>query len=199
MSNPAPRLDSVCVYCGSSDAADPALLQAASTLGAALAADGLRLVYGGGGVGLMGACARAASAGGGRVLGVMPRFLATREVVLEFIDTVIVDTMHERKIRMFEEADGFAVLPGAIGTVEEVVELLSWRRLGLHAKPIVFYNPGGFWNPLLQLFEQFIDAHLVPPEFRTCWSQVSDITQMIPALKAMPTGQVVPGVMRARV
>jgi uncharacterized protein (TIGR00730 family) len=189
-------IDSVCVYCGSSNAADPAWLEAAAALGAALAAEGLRLVYGGGGVGLMGACARAAHAAGGRVLGVMPRFLVNREIVLDDVETVIVGSMHERKIRMFEAADAFVVLPGAIGTLEEAVELLSWRRLGLHAKPIVFYDPGGFWRPLFELFEQFIVNRLVPAEFRTCWDVVDRIEDVIPALRAMPPGPTVTPVMR---
>ena len=189
-------LDSVCVYCGSSDAADPAWLEAASDLGTALARAGLRLVYGGGGVGLMGACARAAHAEGGRVLGIMPQFLASREVVLDEIETVIVNSMHERKIRMFEEADGFVVLPGAIGTLEEAVELLSWRRLGLHAKPIVFYDPGDFWRPLFDLFDRFIAVHLVPEAFKTCWRSVARIEDVLPALQAMPPGPGVPSVMR---
>lgn len=189
-------IDSVCVYCGSSNAADPAWLEAAAALGAALAAEGLRLVYGGGGVGLMGACARAAHAAGGRVLGVMPRFLVNREVVLDEVETVIVTSMHERKIKMFEASDAFVVLPGAIGTLEEAVELLSWRRLGLHAKPIVFYDPRGFWRPLFDLFEKFIADRLVPAEFRTCWAVVDRIEDVIPALRAMPPGPTVAPVMR---
>jgi uncharacterized protein (TIGR00730 family) len=189
-------IDSVCVYCGSSNAADPAWLEAAAALGAALAAEDLRLVYGGGGVGLMGACARAAHTAGGRVLGVMPRFLVNREVVLEEVETVIVTSMHERKIKMFESADAFVVLPGAIGTLEEAVELLSWRRLGLHAKPIVFYDPGGFWRPLFDLFEQFIADNLVPAEFRSCWTVVDRIADVIPTLRAMPAGPTVAPVMR---
>ena len=196
MSIPTPSIDSVCVYCGSSDAADPAWLAAASALGAALAADGLRLVYGGGGVGLMGACARAAHHAGGRVLGVMPAFLASREIVLEEVETVIVTSMHERKIRMFDDADAFVVLPGSIGTLEEAVELLSWRRLGLHAKPIVFFNPRDFWRPLFDLFDQFIETRLAPAEFNGCWRTVDRIEDVIPTLRAMPAGPPVAAVMR---
>ncbi len=189
-------IDSVCVYCGSSDAADPAWLAAAAAQGAALAADGLRLVYGGGGVGLMGACARAAHKAGGRVLGVMPAFLASREVVLDEVETVIVTSMHERKIRMFDDSDAFVVLPGSIGTLEEAVELLSWRRLGLHAKPIVFFNPRDFWRPLFDLFDRFIETRLVPAEFNSCWRAVDRIEDVIPALRAMPAGPPVAAVMR---
>src|SRR5207245_1617713 len=132
--------------CGSSDAADPAYLRAAEDLGRALAAAGLKLVYGGGGVGLMGACARAAHEAGGEVLGVIPSFLISRERALETIEHVVVGDMHARKMLMFERADAFVTLPGGVGTLEEIVELLSWRRLELHAKPVVFYNPDGFWQ-----------------------------------------------------
>ncbi len=186
MPTPPAPLSSVCVYCASSNDADPAWLDAAARLGRALAAAELRLIYGGGGVGLMGACAGAAHAAGGRVLGVMPSFLISREHIMPDVETVVVETMHERKIRMFEEADAFAVLPGAIGTLEEAIELISWRRLGLHAKPIVFYNPDGFWAPLFELFDHFIAVRLVPMGFRDCWRAVDRIEEVIPALLAMP-------------
>ncbi|MDQ2860457.1 MAG: TIGR00730 family Rossman fold protein [Pseudomonadota bacterium] len=195
MSSPPRRLDSVCVFCGSSNAADPALIAAAASLGEILAREGLRLVYGGGGVGLMGACARATHLAGGRVLGVIPQFLTHVEAAPAGADIVVVASMHERKMTMFEAADAFAVLPGAIGTLEETIELLSWRRLGLHAKPIVFYNPGGFWDPLFALFRQFIDAGLLPSEFADCWRSVNDIADVLPALRAMPaTFMSAPGV-----
>ena len=187
MSRPSRRLDSVCVYCGSSNAADPEFLKAAAKLGGILAAEGVRLVYGGGGVGLMGACARAAHEAGGRVLGVIPEFLTSHERPLQEVETIVVQSMHERKMIMYEEADAFAILPGAIGTLEEVIELLSWRRLGLHAKPIVFYNPGGFWDLLFQLFHQIIDANLLPPEFAETWRSVDRIEDLLPALQSMPT------------
>jgi uncharacterized protein (TIGR00730 family) len=196
MSKPPKPIDSVCVYCGSSDAADPAWLQAASTLGAALAEEGLRLVYGGGSVGLMGACARAAHEAGGRVLGIMPAFLSSREIVLDEVETVIVPSMHERKIRMFDASDAFVVLPGAIGTLEESIELLSWRRLGLHAKPIVFFNPDDFWRPLFDLFDRFIASRLIPPEFNSCWQAVERIDAVIPALRGMRAGPPLTAVMR---
>lgn len=186
MPTPPAPLTSVCVYCASSNDADPGWLDAAATLGRALAAADLRLIYGGGGVGLMGACAGAAHAAGGRVLGVMPGFLISREHIMPDVETVVVETMHERKIRMFDEADAFAVLPGAIGTLEEAIELISWRRLGLHTKPIVFYNPDGFWAPLFELFNHFIAARLVPAAFRDCWRAVGRIEDVIPALMAMP-------------
>jgi uncharacterized protein (TIGR00730 family) len=189
MSNPAGPVRSVCVFCGSSDAADPAWLQGAAELGSRLADEGLRLIYGGGGVGLMGACAQAAHDAGGEVLGIIPQFLVGAERPITQVETVVVQSMHQRKIRMFEEADAFAVLPGAIGTLEEVVELISWRRLGLHAKPVVFWNPGDFWRPLLQLFDDFIRHDLAPPSFATCWDAVESVDQVLPALRAMAARQ----------
>src|ERR1700761_4800314 len=120
-------LKSVCVFCGSSDDAKPAWLAAARDLGHARAAADLRLVYGGGGVGLMGACARAAHAAGGQVLGIIPDFLVGKERALETVQHEVVGSMHERKQRFFEESDGFVILPGGLGTLEENVELLSWR------------------------------------------------------------------------
>jgi uncharacterized protein (TIGR00730 family) len=196
MSSPllSPRnpIGSVCVFCGSSNQAAPDLLDAAEQLGVAIAQSHLRLVYGGGGVGLMGACARAADGAGGRVLGIIPEFLTRTEKPPAGATTVIVASMHERKMRMFEEADAFAVLPGAIGTLEEVIELLSWRRLGLHAKPIVFYNPNGFWDPLFALFDQFIRQRLIPDAFKDCWRAVGDIESVLVALTEAPRDVFVP-------
>ena len=180
-----PLLGSVCVYCASSVAANPAYLAAAQDFGALLARDGVRLVYGGGGIGLMGACARGAHEAGGQVLGVMPAFLQDRERVYDEVETRIVDSMHERKMIMFEEADAFAVLPGGIGTLEEVVELMSWRRLGLHKKPIVFLSPDGFWDPLFRLVEHTIDQNLTPPWFLRTWRAVATPGEILPAMMAM--------------
>ena len=183
------RLDSVCVFCGSSDAAAPELLSSAAELGRILAREQLTLIYGGGGVGLMGACAIAAHEAGGKVLGIIPHFLKERERRLDVVDTVVVESMHERKMMMFERSDGFVVLPGGIGTLEEVVELLSWRRLDLHGKPVVFYNPDGFWEPLFNLFQHTVDQHLTPPSFMQSWVAVSAIEDIVPALHgAAPLG-----------
>ena len=182
---------SVCVFCGSSAAADPLWLAAAARLGTQLAQQGLRLVYGGGGIGLMGACARAAHEGGGAVLGVIPEFLVGREHPIAGVETVVVASMHQRKITMFEAADAFVVLPGAIGTLEEAVELLSWHRLGLHDKPIVFYNPADFWGPLFALFASFIDKNLSPETFSSCWRAVVEVEEIIPAILARPTAVMV--------
>jgi uncharacterized protein (TIGR00730 family) len=179
---PSAPVDSVCVFCGSSDAADPQFISAAAALGRALAEARLKLVYGGGGVGLMGATARAAHAAGGRVLGIIPDFLLTRERVLEEVEHVIVANMHERKMMMFEKSDSFVILPGGIGTLEEVVELLSWRRLDLHAKPVVFYNPRNFWKPLFETFQMTVDEKLTPEGFMDSFVAVERIEDVVPAL-----------------
>jgi uncharacterized protein (TIGR00730 family) len=181
------RLESVCVYCASSNAASPAFIAAAEAFGTILAHEGLRLVYGGGGVGLMGATARAAQGAGGKVLGVIPHFLTSHERPLTTVETVIVNSMHERKMLMFEQGDGFAILPGGIGTLEEVIELLSWRRLGLHAKPIVFLNIQGFWDPLFALFRSILDQQLMPAEFDETFTSVTEVEDLLPALRSMPT------------
>jgi hypothetical protein len=160
-----PAVRSVCVYCGSSNATKPEYLDLATRFGAALAARGLRMVYGGGAVGLMGRCAKAAFEAGGEVLGVMPRFLERREITYEAVPHRMVDTMHERKHIMFEESDAFVVLPGGIGTLEEAVETLSWRRLDLHKKPVVFLAEDDFWAPFFALMQHTVDAKLTPVSF----------------------------------
>ena len=170
------------MFCGSSDAAEPTLLESAAALGRELAGAGLTMIYGGGGVGLMGACAIAAHKAGGKVLGVIPHFLKEKERRLDVVETIVVSSMHERKQIMFERSDGFVVLPGGIGTLEEVVELLSWRRLDLHVKPVVFYSPDGFWEPLFKLFQHTVDHHLTPASFMDSWISVDRIEDIVPAL-----------------
>ena len=192
MAPAADRLKSVCVFCGSSDAADPAYLRAADELGVALAQAGLRLVYGGGGVGLMGATARAAHAAGGDVLGIIPGFLVGKERALETVEHEVVTSMHERKQRFFEESDGFVILPGGIGTLEEVIELLSWRRLDLHSMPVVLYSPDGFWDPLFALFQHTVDAKLTPASFMGAWTVVERVEDIVPALLAGNTAGATP-------
>lgn len=195
---PTYNLQSVCVFCGSSDAADPDFLLDASRLGEALAQAKLKLVYGGGGVGLMGACARAAHEAGGKVLGIIPDFLVARERAYDEVETVVVTSMHERKKLMFERSDAFAVLPGGVGTLEEVVELLSWRRLDLHSKPVVFHNPKNFWSPLFELLQHTVDQNLTPPDFMRTFSAVERIEDLVPALRADVTAgpDAVPAAMR---
>lgn len=178
------KLSSICVYCGASDAVNPKYIDLAKRLGTELAKSGLRLVYGGGGVGLMGACARAAHEAGGDVLGIMPRFLLDKERIYTDVEHRIVDDMHTRKMMMFEEADAFIVLPGGIGTLEEAVEILSWARLGLHAKPMAFLDEDGFWQPFFELIEKIIEGGFIPAEFRSAMVHCRTPDETLDAIKA---------------
>lgn len=158
---------SVCVYCGSRDGVNPKYAAAAQALGQGLADRGWRLVYGAGDVGLMGRVARAAQSAGGETFGVIPTHLLDREVGKRDLSTFIVtETMHERKKVMFMNADAVIVLPGGAGSLDELLEVLTWAQLGLHAKPIVLLNTEGYWDPLLALLshvvaEGFADASLL--------------------------------------
>lgn len=164
---------SICVYCGSSPGRGEVYLEAGRVLGRSIAASGLRLVYGGGTKGIMGAVSAGTREAGGKVMGIIPRFLmnteATESALARLDELVVTEDMHERKHRMFEESDAFVALPGGIGTVEEIVEIMTWAQLGRHRKPIVYGNIDGFWNPMLKLIdhmraEGFVHtAHLVQP------------------------------------
>jgi uncharacterized protein (TIGR00730 family) len=151
------HIRSVCVYCGSSPGNDRAYVEAGAQLGAALAAAGLELIFGGGTHGVMGALGRSALQAGGKVGAIIPSFLVNRESRREaltlFDDLTITDTMHERKHKMFERSDAFVALPGGLGTVEEIVEIMTWAQLGRHKKPMVFANINGFWKPMLAMIE----------------------------------------------
>ncbi len=150
-----PSLKSLCVYCGSGLGTHPAYEKAARTLGQAMAESGIRLVYGGGSVGLMGTVARAVLDGGGTVTGIIPRFLQSRERPMsDLTELIVTDDMHQRKRLMFENADAFAALPGGVGTLEELVEQLTWAQLGRHEKPVLLANVEGFWNPLIRLLDE---------------------------------------------
>lgn len=148
---------SVCVYCGSSPGRDEIYVKAGHLLGRSIAKAGLRLVYGGGTKGIMGAVAEGALKAGGKVTGIIPRFLINREATETALDRLdellITDNMHERKHKMFEKSDAFVALPGGIGTVEEIVEIMTWAQLGHHRKPIVFGNVNGFWDPMTALLD----------------------------------------------
>ena len=154
----------LCVYCGSGPGKNPAYMKAADTLGRAMANAGIGLVYGGGGMGLMGQVAKGVMTGGGHVTGIIPEFLVQRERMLEGVNELIVTrSMHERKTVMFEQSTGFVALPGGMGTLEELAEISTWAQLGQHAKPIIVANIDGYWDPLLGLLahmraENFIRA-----------------------------------------
>jgi uncharacterized protein (TIGR00730 family) len=148
-------IKSICVYCASGPGNDPAFMEAATKFGRILAENGVRLVYGGGSVGLMGALAESVLDHGGAVTGVIPDFLVNREhMLLRVQERVITRDMHERKRVMFERADAFVALPGGVGTLEELVEQLTWAQLGRHKKPILILNVARFWDPLCQLLDQ---------------------------------------------
>lgn len=144
----------LCVYCGSGPGKNPAYMQAAQSLGHAMADADIGLVYGGGGMGLMGEVARGVLAAGGHVTGIIPEFLVSRERMLDGVNELIVTTtMHERKTAMFERATGFVALPGGLGTLEELAEISTWAQLGQHAKPVIVCNIDGYWDPLLVLLD----------------------------------------------
>ena len=185
MSAESVRIGSVGLFCGSSTGSDPRWMKTAEAFGGLLATEGLRLVYGGGAVGLMGACARAAIGAGGRVLGVIPEFLRLPEVAYEAADLMVVASMHERKARMFEEADAFVVMPGGVGTLEEAIELLSWSRLELHKKPVVFLDVGGFWRPLFELIDHTVRQGFTPPQFAAAYSSVATVEEVLPRIRQM--------------
>lgn len=154
-----PRPFSVCVYCGSRDGNLPAYANAAQQLGRLIGERGWRLVYGGGNVGLMGLVADATLAAGGQVLGVIPERLLQREVGHHGLTELhVVQDMHQRKMRMAQEADAFVAMPGGIGTFEELFEMWSWRHLGYHPKPLGLLEVSGFWAPLLQFLRQTVEA-----------------------------------------
>jgi len=164
---------SICVYCGSSPGRDAGYLKAGHVLGRSIAESGLRLVYGGGTKGIMGAVSEGALKAGGKVTGIIPHFLLSKEATQAALDRldelVVTQNMHERKHTMFEKSDAFVALPGGVGTLEEIVEIMTWAQLGHHRKPIAFVNVKRFWDPMLALIdhmraEGFVHtAHLVQP------------------------------------
>lgn len=160
---------------------------AAARLGALLARERITLVYGGGGVGLMGLLANAALKAGGRVVGIIPGFLLKREAGHPALsETVVVETMHERKLQMFERSDAFVVLPGGLGTLEEFFEVLSWRTLGLHSKPIVIVDTAGYWEPLASLLREVVAGGFADSSHLDHVAFVRDLTEVLPTLAGMP-------------
>lgn len=175
---------SVCVFCGSRPGLDPAMLQAARDTGALLARRGWRLVYGAGDIGLMGEVARATQAAGGRTFGVIPTHLMHGEVARRTLDTlVITETMHERKKVMFANSQAIVVLPGGAGTLDEFFEVLTWAQIGLHAKPVVLLDVGGFWQPLLALIDHVIAQGFAAPGLKALLQVVPDVAALEAALE----------------
>jgi uncharacterized protein (TIGR00730 family) len=180
-------LRALCVYCGSSDRVDGRHLEAAAALGKAAARRDVRIVFGGGRVGLMGVLADAALAAGGAVTGIIPRHLMAREVGHEAIgDLKVVATMHERKMLMCDLSDAFCVLPGGFGTLDETFEIVTWRQLELHDKPVVLVNLAGYWDPLVRLIEHQAAAGYVRPAHLAMLQVVESVEAVFEAVAAAP-------------
>ena len=176
----------LCVYCGSSRGAAASYGETAERLGTLLADAGIELVYGGGRIGLMGLVADAVLARGGRVTGIIPVHLHDRERAHTEVRLEVVGSMHERKQRMFDLSDGFVTLPGGLGTLDETIEILTWRQLGLHDKPVVVVDVAGYWAPLAALVEHTIAHGFAPPAARDYLRTVSRVEDVLPTLAAMP-------------
>lgn len=172
----------ICVYCGSGPGSDPAFVQAARTLGETLAKNRIGLVYGGGSIGLMGETADAVLKGGGEVIGIIPEFLENREHANVRGDLIVVRNMHERKQRMFEEADAFVALPGGVGTLEEVVEQMTWAQLGRHKKPILLANIKKFWDPLCALLDHMEELEFIRAGLRVNYLVAERAEDILPML-----------------
>ena len=181
------KIGRLCVYCGSSGAVEARYREAASELGARLAAAGIELVYGGGRVGLMGLLAEGALTAGGKVTGIIPRRLLDAEVAhLGVTELVVVDSMHDRKRLMAEKADAFSVLPGGIGTLDELFEIVSWKQLELHDKPILLVDIGGYWTPLHALLDHIVVTGFAREHTRGLLQVVPNVAALMAALSKEP-------------
>ncbi|MGH7248646.1 MAG: TIGR00730 family Rossman fold protein [Pseudomonadota bacterium] len=178
------EINALCVYCGSCPGTDPAFTAAARAFGNILAENGVRLIYGGGSIGLMGTLARAVLDRGGAVTGVIPEFLTKRERPRRMPQELIVTPdMHQRKRTMFERADGFVALPGGLGTLEELVEQLAWAQLGRHKKPILIANINGYWDPLLTLVEHMRAIEFLRPSLSVDFLVARRVDEILPKLR----------------
>jgi uncharacterized protein (TIGR00730 family) len=183
------EIHAVAVYCGSRTGNDPAYRAAAQALGHGLASAGMRLVYGGGRIGLMGLVADAALAAGGTVIGVIPEFLTRREVAHPAVaDLIVTDSMHTRKQRMFEAADAFVSLPGGLGTLDETIEIITWRQLGLHAKPILICDVAGSAAPFIATLEAAIAAGFAAAATRNLYEVVNGVAAALARLAELHAG-----------
>jgi uncharacterized protein (TIGR00730 family) len=182
------KIQSVCVYCGSSPGKNPIYARSARQLGASIAAHGLRLTYGGGTKGIMGAVSEAVLENRGKVLGIIPRFLMNKEATAtdlsELSELIVTENMHERKHALFENADAFVALPGGVGTLEEIVEVMTWAQLGRHKKPMVFANIDGFWNPMIALIEHMRAEGFIHSGHLMQALVIDDVEAIVPAIMA---------------
>jgi hypothetical protein len=178
------QIRKICVYCGSGPGADPAFVAAARAFGKILAQNKIRLIYGGGSIGLMGELATAVLHHGGEVTGIIPEFLKERELALKDVQELIVTrSLHERKQLMFERADAFVALPGGIGTLEELVEQLTWAQLGRHKKPILLANINGFWDPLRVLLDHMTELKFIRSGLSVRYLVVERVEDILPKLQ----------------
>ena len=181
------QIRSVCVLCGSRLGNDPKYAEAAALLGRIVGERGMRLVFGAGSIGLMGVVADAVLEAGGEAIGIIPDFLMRYEIDHRTLtDLIITDSMHDRKRRMFEMADGFVTLPGGLGTLDETFEIVTWKQLRLHSKPIVVLDTGGYWGPLKQLIETTIAGEFAHPAVAQLITIVTSAEEVLPALEAAP-------------
>ncbi|WOH63555.1 TIGR00730 family Rossman fold protein [Bradyrhizobium sp. BWA-3-5] len=179
------QIKTVCVYCGSGPGSNPRFVEAAQALGKIFAENKIRLVYGGGSVGLMGAVAESTLNHGGLVTGIIPDFLRSREHMLTHVQEMIVTPdMHERKRLMFEHSDAFVALPGGVGTLEELVEQVTWQQLGRHSKPVLLANIDGFWEPLFALLAHMRETKFIRPPFEVDVLKADRIEDVLPRLRA---------------
>ena len=179
------KIRTVCVYCGSGPGNNPRFVEAAIAFGKSLAGNGIRLVYGGGSIGLMGAVATSVLDHGGTVTGIIPGFLTSRENALTRVQEMIVTPdMHERKRLMFERSDAFVALPGGVGTLEELVEQLTWQQLGRHSKPVLLANIDGFWEPLFALIQHMRATEFIRPSLTVDILKAERVEDILPRLRA---------------
>src|SRR6516164_3564566 len=182
------KIKTICVYCGSGPGTNPRFIEAAIALGKAIAENGIRLVYGGGSVGMMGAVATAVLDHGGLVTGIIPDFLRKRELELTRVqEMVVTPDMHERKRLMFERSDAFVALPGGVGTLEELVEQLTWKQLGRHAKPELLANIDGFWEPLFDLLAHMRATQFIRQGFAVEILKADRAEDILPKLRSAAT------------
>jgi uncharacterized protein (TIGR00730 family) len=179
-------IHSIAVFCGSRPGDNPAFAEAARALGLGMAAAGIRLIFGGGRVGLMGQVADGVLAGGGKVLGVIPDFLMQREVAYPGVEMVVTDSMHSRKLRMFEESDAFVTMPGGLGTFDETFEIITWRQLGLHDKPILICDVAGWARPLAGLVDAAVASGFAFPSSRALFEVCDGVPALLQRLRQLP-------------
>lgn len=181
------KLTALCVFCGSRPGTDPDHAKAGQTLGRMLGERGVRLVYGGGGIGLMAEVANATITAGGEVTGIIPEFLRAYEVgVVDGADEVVVAGMHERKAKMFELSDAFVVLPGGLGTLDESIEITTWKQLQQHNKPIIFVNTNGYWDPYFALIDRVVDGGFGHHKVKDLFQVVENVADVFSAIATAP-------------